>query len=101
MVLWQGTSVMRNIEILVKYLLHFNNRVTLFKNVSTIITQFCALHCPVATALASVKLANDMVSAISSSRVANITYFKNCQVPLLLPVLGARDPFLVSIEILL
>jgi hypothetical protein len=53
------------------------------------------------TAPASVKLPNDMVPAISSSGVANITYFKNCQVPLPHPVLGARDPYLASVEVLL
>jgi hypothetical protein len=40
----------------------------------------CELHCSVATATASVELENEMVPAVSSSGVANITHFKNHQV---------------------
>jgi hypothetical protein len=46
----------------------------------------CVLHYSMATASASVKLANDMVPAISSSEGCNIKHFKNRQVPLLHPV---------------
>jgi hypothetical protein len=35
------------------------------------------------TVTASVMLVNEMVPAISSSGVANVTHFKNCQVPLM------------------
>lgn len=46
----------------------------------------CVLHYPMATASASVKLANNMVPTNSSSGVGRITHFKNCHVPLPHPV---------------
>lgn len=51
-------------------------------NVEAFVLKF-STHCSMATAVASLKLANE----ISSSGVAKITYFKNCQVPLLHPLL--------------
>jgi hypothetical protein len=63
---------------LAKYSLRFNNNRRLkikFQQQTDDVA--LALRCSVATATASVKLENDMVPAISSSRVANITHFKN------------------------
>jgi hypothetical protein len=37
-----------------------------------------------ATAMASIKLANDVGPAISSAWVSNIMHFKNCQIPLVM-----------------
>jgi hypothetical protein len=72
--------MMNSIVILMKYSLRFNNRVTIFKKTFKKYTQCYTTHFSVTTATtatASVKLANDMVYAISSSGVVNIMHFKN------------------------
>jgi hypothetical protein len=62
---------------LMKYVLHFNNKATIFKNVSTVSTLFWFLRCFKTTTLASVKLANDVITTISCIGVANVMHFKN------------------------